>query len=129
MSQNLPISSPFRVFCFTSYKTNVIIIPNDSMQPLFKQIEIFLGILTALFNCKYFFKYTRELLVVPPRDFASSGRIPCGGGNKAMSLMITDGKSICLFSSHFIRTLAFRSLYSTTHEEKWGTTRSLVFQL
>ena len=61
-------------------------LPNDSMRLLFKQIEIFLGILTVLFNCKDFFEYTRELLVVPRRDFASSGRIPCGGGNKAISL-------------------------------------------
>ena len=77
-------------------------LPNDSMRLLFKQIEIFLGILTVLLNCKDFFEYTRELLVVPPRDFASSGRIPCGGGNKAISLMITEAKSICLFSSHFM---------------------------
>ena len=61
-------------------------LPNDSMRLLFKQIEIFLGILTVLFNCKDFFENTRELLVVPRRDFASSGRIPCGGGNKAISL-------------------------------------------
>ena len=74
-------------------------LPNDSMRLLFKQIEIFLGILTVLFNCKDFFEYTRELLVVPPRDFASS----CGGGNKAISFMTsTEAKSICLFSSHFM---------------------------
>ena len=47
-------------------------LPNDSMRLMLKQIEIFLGILTVLFSCKYFFKYSRELLVVPPRDFASS---------------------------------------------------------
>ena len=39
-------------------------LPNDSVRLLFKQIEIFLGILTVLFNCKDFFEYTRELLVV-----------------------------------------------------------------
>ena len=47
-------------------------LPNDSMRLMLKQIEIFLGILTVLFSCKYFLKYSRELLVVPPRDFASS---------------------------------------------------------
>ena len=29
-------------------------LPTDSSRPLFKQIEIFSGILTVYFNCKYF---------------------------------------------------------------------------
>ena len=52
--------------------TKMSSLPNDSMRLMLKQIEIFLGILTVLFSCKYFLKYSRELLVVPPRDFASS---------------------------------------------------------
>ena len=37
-------------------------LPTDSSRPLFKQIEIFSGILTVYFICKYFPWYTRELL-------------------------------------------------------------------
>ena len=29
-------------------------LPTDSLRPLFKQIEIFSGILTVYFSCKYF---------------------------------------------------------------------------
>ena len=29
-------------------------LPNDSMRPLFKQLETFSGIPTVYFNCKYF---------------------------------------------------------------------------
>ena len=48
-----------------------VALPNDSKQPLIKQIEIFSGILTVYFNCKYFPKYMRELLACArPQDFA-----------------------------------------------------------
>ena len=51
-------------------------LPNDSKQPLIKQIEIFSGILTVYFNCKYFPKYMRELLACVP-GISPSGRNPC----------------------------------------------------
>ena len=48
-----------------------VALPNDSKQPLIKQIEIFSGIMTVYFNCKYVPKYMRELLACArPRDFA-----------------------------------------------------------
>ena len=53
-------------------------LPTDSSRPLFKQIEIFSGILTVYFNCKYFFKYTRELLECL-LGISPSARNPCGG--------------------------------------------------
>ena len=52
-------------------------LPTDSSQPLFKQIEIFSGILTVYFNCKYFPYYTRELLACL-LGFRLLGEIPAG---------------------------------------------------
>ena len=66
------LSGPLGMFCLyviltISYLRAQTIetssLPTDSSQPLFKQIEIFSGILTVYFNCKYFPYYTRELLV------------------------------------------------------------------
>ena len=65
MSQNLPIVSlvPSEFFVFyviltISYSRAKTVemspLPTDSSRPLFKQIEIFSGILTVYFNCKYF---------------------------------------------------------------------------
>ena len=52
--------------------------PNDSMKPLIQQIEIFSGILTAKFKCKYFSTYTRELLGCL-LGISPSGRYSRGG--------------------------------------------------
>ena len=64
MSQNLLIVSVpsgffvFYVILTISYLRAQTIetssLPTDSSRPLFKQIEIFSGILTVYFNCKYF---------------------------------------------------------------------------
>ena len=72
MSQNLPKRSlwdflylrhPNHFVLASANSRNVIITYTDSSRSLFKQIEIFSGILTVYFNCKYFPYYTRELLV------------------------------------------------------------------
>ena len=75
MSQNLPKRSlrdflslrhPNHFVLAGANKRNVIITYRFLAAPvhaLFKQIEIFSGILTVYFNCKYFPYYTRELLV------------------------------------------------------------------
>ena len=83
------LSGPFRIFCLyviptISYLRAQTIetssLPTDSSHPLFKQVEIFPGILTVYFNCKYFPKYKRELLECP-LGISPSGRNPCGGHN------------------------------------------------
>ena len=65
------LSGPFRIFCLyviltISYlRAQTILtssLPTDSSRPLFKQINMFSGILTVYFNCKYFPWYTREFL-------------------------------------------------------------------
>ena len=65
------LSSPFAYFLFYITPTVPYLwvwtietssLPNYSMQPLIKQIQIFSGIQTVYFNCKYFSLYTRELL-------------------------------------------------------------------
>ena len=57
------LSGPFGIFCLyviltISYLRAQTIetssLPTDSLRPLFKQIEIFSGILTVYINCKYF---------------------------------------------------------------------------
>ena len=72
MPQNLPKRSlwdflhlrhPTHFVLASGNSRNVIITYTDSSRSLFKQIEIFSGILTVYFNCKYFPYYTRELLV------------------------------------------------------------------
>ena len=53
--------------CYLQTRTIATLsLPTDSSRPLFKQIEIFSGILTVYFNCKYFPFYTRELLECLP---------------------------------------------------------------
>ena len=63
MSQNLPNPGPLTIFCLyviltISYLRAQTIetssFPTDSSRPLFKQVEIFSGILTVYSNCKYF---------------------------------------------------------------------------
>ena len=72
MSQNLPKRSlwdflylrhPNHFVLAGANSRNVIITYTDSSRSLFKQIEIFSGILTVYFICKYFPYYTCELLV------------------------------------------------------------------
>ena len=72
MSQNLPKRSlrdfpylrhPNHFVLAGANSRNVIITYTDSSRPLFKQIEIFSGMLIVYFNYKYFPYYTRELLV------------------------------------------------------------------
>ena len=57
------LSGPFGIFCLYVILTISYLLaqtketsslPTDSSRPLFKQIEIFSGILTVYFNCKYF---------------------------------------------------------------------------
>ena len=58
-------------------------LPDYSVRALFWQIEIWSGIYTVYFNCKYFtslyFIYARAIRM-PPRDFQN----PCGGNNHAV---------------------------------------------
>ena len=81
------LSGPFRHFLFHliltisylrgwTFETSSL--PNDSLRTLIKQVEIFLGILTAHFNCKYFSKYKRKLLGCL-LGISPSERNPCGG--------------------------------------------------
>ena len=72
MSQNLPKRS-LRNFVFITSS-----LPSDSSWPLFKKIEIFSGILTVNFKCKYFPYYTRELLECL-LGISPSRQNPCGG--------------------------------------------------
>ena len=68
MSQNLPKRSLrdflFYVILTVSYLRAQTIetstLPNDSMRPLFKQIETFSGILTVYFNCKYYYNKSNQ---------------------------------------------------------------------
>ena len=54
------LSGPFGIFCpyviltISYLETETSSLPTDSSRPLFKQIEIFSGILAVYFNCKYF---------------------------------------------------------------------------
>ena len=57
------LSGPFGIFCLYVILTisylraqtiETLSLPTDSSRPLFKQIEIFCGIVTVYFNCKYF---------------------------------------------------------------------------
>ena len=76
---------PFYVILTISYLRAWTIdtssLPNDSMRPLIEQFEIFSGLLTAYFNCKYF-SITRGSLV----GISPSGQNPCWGNNKSLGV-------------------------------------------
>ena len=86
MSQNLPKRSlrdflswrRSNYFVLLGANNETSSLPTDSSRPLFKQMEIFSGILTVYFNCKYFVKYTRELLECL-LGISPSARNPCVG--------------------------------------------------
>ena len=115
MSQNLPNCSLrnflfyviLTIFYLLARTTETSSLPNDSMRPLFKQFEIFSGILTVYFNREN----THELLECH-LGISTSGRKPFGSNNK------TAGKQVWLY---FIGR--------TTRRRYGGTTTTLYIVL